>query len=212
MQEQILLPSGANNSDFRTIVNESREKIHQTEIIEPPKRSRGRPAGKYGHYKKREQTSSTPPPNQNPEKPEQDAQAAGVDVSQLLIKPLQILSQIPARQHKLPELALTDDESKCLAESLTKVLEVYAPDVEKMSPKTAAILMLGINSTAILISKYEIYAKRQAEIAAELAKQNEATNAAGNGEAMPQSTGAFDTVAAAGPGLDAGEYFKKSAS
>ena len=60
----------------------------------------------------------------------------------MLIEPLQIISRIPANKNNIPELALDYDEAKALSQSLDKVFNAYIPDVEKMSPKSAALITL----------------------------------------------------------------------
>lgn len=142
------------DSDFKAVVEESRAAIQAQEIT-PPKRGRGRPKKSSDSAKVTEAPSQSlagpaqPPPN----------------ISTYLEFPLIALSKGPARKHDLPELALTQEEAKACAEALQACLNAFLPDVNNMSPKTAAIAGLLVTVGSIGFTKYSMLADKQAEIA-----------------------------------------------
>lgn len=66
---------------------------------------------------------------------------------------LGMLSQIPAHQLKNKAWALTKDESIEIAKALDPVINEFLPDMEKMDPKTAAILGFAIVTASIYHKK-----------------------------------------------------------
>lgn len=66
---------------------------------------------------------------------------------------LGMLSQIPAHSLKNKAWALTKDESIEVAKALDPVINEFLPDLEKMDPKTAAILGFAIVTASIYHKK-----------------------------------------------------------
>lgn len=87
------------------------------------------------------------------------------DVSVYLVVPIQAISKIPAAKHNIPELAFTEEEALACAKALDQCVRAFIPDLNTMSPKTAAILSLSLTLGTIGFTKYSIYsaeiAKRQ---------------------------------------------------
>lgn len=142
-------------NDFAATVAESKERL-AAEPLKPVKAGRGRPKGSRKVRPGAESTESTkqstetaaplpgtPPPN----------------VTEHLVLPIQAISRLPAIRFKIPELAFTREESLMAAESLNAVLEAFVPDLEKMSPKTAAILTAGLTFGSLGFTKYQIYSE-----------------------------------------------------
>lgn len=161
--------------DFKSVVEESKERLHSAELKDAPPiitRRRGRPAGTYGKYKKTKANAAqvetatelkhepapmrTPPP----------------DISEVLKGPLKVLSGIPARKYSCPELALDDTEAAALAEAANNLAGLYFPDLEKMDPKTAAWFNFSLVSITIFVTKMQIYAAHQQKIERENAELN----------------------------------------
>ena len=138
--------------DFKKIVDESKQKIHEAEQLKI-KGSRGRkplPRDSEGNII-RESAQATPV--------QSSPQSSAVDLSALLIEPIQLISRMPAKKHKIAELEFDFEESKALAASLDKVFNAYFPDLEKISPKAAAWLGLGMVAVSLSISKMSIYSE-----------------------------------------------------
>lgn len=84
---------------------------------------------------------------------------------------LGMLSQLPAHQFKNKAWAFTKDESIEVAKALDPVINEFLPDLEKMDPKTAAILGFAIVTASI-------YHKKALEIEQSKAAQPEQSAAA----------------------------------
>lgn len=139
------------SNDFEKVVQESKSKI-QSEELKTIKRARGRPSLKANHDKStvlNDTQTAAPgaPQSLNP----------APDISPMLIEPLKMLSGVPARRYKCPELALSQDEAQACAKSLNDILNAFVPDMSQMSPKTAAILGGCIVFGSIATNKYLIY-------------------------------------------------------
>lgn len=91
---------------------------------------------------------------------------APVDYALFLTTPLLNLSKIPAQRTGVPELALSPDEAKAIAESFSGVVNAFFPDLTKLDPKTAAVVMFGATTVTILATKWDIYNQHQAKLAA----------------------------------------------
>lgn len=74
------------------------------------------------------------------------------------------LSRLPATKFKSKALVLTDEESLQIADSFDTVINVYLPDLEKMDPKTAALLGLAVTTTSIFIAKIQAYELEQSQL------------------------------------------------
>ncbi len=85
------------------------------------------------------------------------------DISRYLVNPLIGLSKFPANHYEIPELALTVDEATVCAQSLNDLLNVFAPTIGAMSPKTMAILSAATTIGTIGFSKYQVYASKTQE-------------------------------------------------
>lgn len=163
------LPSTAtnenHNAEFKKKIEESKLNILNSQN---PKRGPGRP-------KKIR-------PEQNQDSAFSTTQAAAnvaieppPDLSNELKIPIQIISQIPANKHNIPELALSDSEAQAFAESINKVIHAFVPDVNAMDPKTASIVSLGIVITSIGYQKYAIFSQRIQERAKKDEKESDET-------------------------------------
>lgn len=154
-------PAGpALDPDFAKVVAESKAAIAaegQKEV-----RKRGRPPG-----------STNKPSEGSPQAPQALGPAAPPALSVYLKGPLMALSSIPAGRHKIPELALTEEEAVSCAQSLDACLQAFIPDLNNMSPKTAAILGVCLTVGSIGFNKYAIYSgvmeERREKIAVEQA-------------------------------------------
>ena len=149
--------------DFKQVVEESKERLHQEEVKAP--RKRGRP---------RKIDGSAPSALENKAPGSKEAsnapshQSPAPDITKHLVTPLIAISRIPANHHGIPALALQEDEAKAAAESIQAILNAFVPDMESMSPKTAAVLGAFLVFGSIGFSKYQIYSeemlKRQPKI------------------------------------------------
>lgn len=159
MSEAKPLPNGSgHDEEFKKVVEESRQRIHQ-EVIEtaptPIKRRPGRPR-KGGTTEAAtaaapaETGRATPIPSTAP-----------IDITPFLETPLIALSKIPASHHKIPELALDAQEAKACAESLNALLQAFVPNIGEMSPKTAAVISTCAVVGSITFSKYQIYLEKR---------------------------------------------------
>lgn len=154
------LPAGAQNADaeFAKIVDESKTRIAEaTPAPGVPRRGRGRPP-------KARPTMPTPAPIAS------GAPVVGSappDLSQFIQAPLMAISKIPAEKHHIPALALTADEAGACAQALNACLNAFVPNMEQMSPQSAAVIGLCTTVGAIGFQKYQIYsiemAKRELE-------------------------------------------------
>jgi hypothetical protein len=101
------------------------------------------------------------------QKPAETAQSASVhappDISPYLAGPLRMLSVVPARNHGIPELALTEDEALLCAQTLNACLQAFVPDISAMSPKTAAVMSLVTVFGSIGVTKYQIYLEHKSK-------------------------------------------------
>lgn len=170
---------------FEGIVKQSAEKLTPglaTQAPTAPKRV-GNPGGPRGPYKRRKKFSKRIPlttPHVQPEPsqrvdaptPEQSPASGGVvsasipmpDTSALLVAPLKIVSRIPARKYQVNELALNDTEALELAQSINQVVQVFFPDLGALSPKAAAAFNFGAVASTLILTKYQIYSEKRAEI------------------------------------------------
>lgn len=158
------LPVGDGNT-FEQIISESKAELHGAAPVEI-KSKRGRRPGKYGSYKKTRSNSENVDES-NSESVETNLMALPKPDpmrSKALADTLQQLSSIPATNIGCPALGLTAEESRSLSENLDVCLSVYMPDVEKMDPKTAAIINIGMVTLGIASVKFNIYKQFKNEI------------------------------------------------
>lgn len=161
------LPAGLN---FEKIVNESKQKIFESEPAPPKKRGRGRPPGRYGSYKGKAGAQNQGAANGVDPVAVNGATAPGhvgtpmPDMAEHLVTPLKVVSLIPARKYRCDDLALKDDEALILAQSIDGMLKAFVPDLEAMDPKTAAVFNFGIVTSSLFISKFQIYQDQKTEL------------------------------------------------
>lgn len=215
MSENPALPKGdapsaepretAVQSDFAAIVQESKEKIEGAEKKVPAvKGKRGRPKGSTKRPGVPSDVSSAPVGS------ETVASSSGApppDVSKILIPPIKAISKIPAVKFQIAELAFSEEEATACAESLNAILEAFVPDVEKMSPKTAAVITAGVTFASIGFAKFQIYSN-------EMEKRGGKKIEARKAEVQATQNTETETITFPGnvvpPGkVDALDYFKK---
>jgi len=153
-------PNIPDNSEFKEVVQESRDRIRTAELPPPKatgKRGRGRPrktdAGPAPVQGAAPQTN--PPPGPPP---------GGVDLTPHLVMPITLVSLIPARRFRCEGLIFTNEEAMALATALNGVFNAFVPDMSRMSPKTAAVLTFGITAGSIGVIKYQIYLEHLANL------------------------------------------------
>ena len=140
--------------DFAKTIEESKQAV-QSEKPKETKRGRGRP--KKEHSEAPRTSEPVAPPAASPP-----------DLTPYLATPIQMISNMPARKHKIPELALTPQEALDCAKALNECFNVFVPNMNEMSPKTAAILSAAMVFGSIGFSKYQIYAEVTAARAAQV--------------------------------------------
>lgn len=139
--------------DFQKTIDESKATI-QNEKQKEVKKGRGRP-----------RKSGDPGPAISPASPSPHAPGLSpqpTDLSPYIAVPLQALSGIPAKKHGIAELALTPEEAKACAEALNQAFNVFVPNINQMSPKTAAVMGVFMVFGSIGFTKYQIYSEVQA--------------------------------------------------
>lgn len=149
------LPNGKmnenENTEFKKIIQQSKEKISDAHSEKSARRKPGRPKKIRPEEKTRESIQAMPPGgpqiNVNP----------APDMSEHLKLPIQFISKIPAAKHGIPDLALSDQEALACAQGLNGVLQAFVPNMETMDPKTASILSLGVVIGSIGFQKYMIF-------------------------------------------------------
>lgn len=85
------------------------------------------------------------------------------DLSPYIAVPLQALSGIPAKRHGIAELALSPEEAKACAEAINGIFNAFVPNINQMSPKTAAIMGAVMVFGSIGFTKYQIFSEVSAE-------------------------------------------------
>lgn len=145
MNTEIQSPENqGSDQNLDQIIQESKKVLENSEPV-TPKRKRGRP-------RKAGEAVSTDAPQNAPQAPQ-----AAPDITPYLVDPLIAISKFPASKHKMPDLALSRDEAQLCAKSLNDLLQAFVPDLNNMSPKTAAILGVAVTFGSIGFSKYAIY-------------------------------------------------------
>lgn len=161
-------PSAIPNPDFEKTVAESRQKLHNEtqKTVRKGRSDKGR--SRKTNDANGSNAAGTPVFTQSPQSSPQTGPAAPLDISPYLAMPIEMLSKVPARKHKLPELALTKEEALDCAKSINEVFKAFVPNIEQMSPKTAAIVNCGVILGMTFVMKYQILAEHQAKQRAEL--------------------------------------------
>lgn len=158
ISESNLKPTGATAGEsFEKTIQESKSAIFESEqkAIKDPRGRKPLPRDANGNIIREHAPSNAGSVSHVGSGPA--APPSVVDLSGLLVEPLIIVSRIPARKHDIQELELEVDEAKALAVSIDKIFNAFVPDLEKMSPKTAALLTGGLTLSSILIYKMSIY-------------------------------------------------------
>lgn len=124
------------DKNFEQVVAESKAKIQDDMVKKEPR--------KRGPYKKRGQATteavqSGPAPQAQTGSTQPSPQPIGNLTSQLKA-PIQALSKLPAMKYQIPELVFDENEATMCAEAVNNILNAFIPDVNAMSPKTAAIM------------------------------------------------------------------------
>lgn len=148
------------NIDFQKTVNEAKNAI-QNEEQKKVRKSRS----DKGRVRKAEGGNNVSPNSafgptataQNPSSPIGSPQVATVDFSPYLAVPIEMISRGPARKHKIPELALTQQEALDCAKAINEVFNVFVPNINQMSPKAGAIVGAAIVIGSVALSKYQIF-------------------------------------------------------
>lgn len=142
--------------DFAKTIEESKAIIHEEaqKKVRKGRSDRGKPRTK--DPAQVNGASVSPQPNQaiNTQGPNQQT-----DLSPYLITPIQALSTLPAKKHNIPELSLTSEEAKACAEALNNCFNVFVPNMNQMSPKTAAVMGAFMVFGSIGFTKYQIYSE-----------------------------------------------------
>lgn len=169
-------------SNFADIVKESKENIEGSGKKEPAvKGKRGRPKGSTKARPTVDGSPSTVGSSESAGSVATGAPKPAPNISRELILPIKALSRIPAVNYKIPDLAFNDEEAGACAEALQSCLNAFIPDVENMSPKTAAVVTGMLTFGSIGFSKYQIYSeemqKRRGSVRERANQEVEATNA-----------------------------------
>ncbi|NJM09517.1 MAG: hypothetical protein HC883_01055 [Bdellovibrionaceae bacterium] len=155
------IPDG--NSELAAIVKESEQKIAEENF---KKSERGRKRGpnfENSYYaRKRYGTGSAPKSHAAPE-PSPVSEDV-INIENELVLPLILISKVPAMRTGIPELTLDEAEAKACASSLQRLIDVYAPDLAKMDPKTAAIMGAVMTFGTLVINKLMIYSAKMQQI------------------------------------------------
>ena len=150
---------------FRQAVEESKAVVTAAQTKPTKSAGRGRPAlprdanGNVIRPGNPASVSAQQQPVQQTSQPSQTAVGSGLDAKALLVRPFQLVSRLPAKRFDIPELQLDDQEAEAVAESVDKLFNVYFPDIEKLSPKTAAWVFGAFTCGSIFLGKYLIYAE-----------------------------------------------------
>lgn len=182
-------------SEFNQIVQESREALQSEPIKEPKKR---------GPYRKREQVETSP---QNPQTSPQVQEPAKLNLAPHLVAPIQLLSKIPANNYRIKELALDQTEAEQVALALQGCIDAFVPDLNAMSPKTAAIVTLGLVASTIFITKYQIYSDAMEARTPKIERPHDPPKA--ENEVIPIKTSLGDAPEKIPGGITPQDYFKQ---
>lgn len=147
-------PNIPDNSEFKAVVEESKQKIHEAAAPPPKKTGPGRRPGRPPKDASASQAQATPLAPPGPATPPPD-------ITAMLVTPVAILGAIPAAKTGIDDLKLTEHEAVEIARSLNGILQAFIPDLSRMSPKTSALFVAGITIGSVALSKYAIYAEKK---------------------------------------------------
>lgn len=157
--------------DFEKTILESKAKIH-SESQKPVRKGRSdKGRSRKPNESNINQQTGLNQTNINPQNPQiNPQQSAPLDLSPYLAIPIEMASKGPARKHGIPELALSSEEALQCAKALNDCFNAFVPNINQMSPKTAAVMGLFTVVGSIGFSKYVVYSevmeKRQAVLKA----------------------------------------------
>lgn len=166
----------AHDENFAQVVAESKEVIH-AQPLEKVRSKRGRPSLSEAEKIARAKASNTAEGRPSQGHPTNNDSASGESSTDgrpgqsnpgpsaipFLVAPIKALSNIPAANHKMPELAFSEEEAHACAVALDQLLQAYIPDLNNMSPKAAAVLGCCLTFGSIGFNKYAIFQKIQSE-------------------------------------------------
>lgn len=191
-------PNIPDNSEFSKVVEESAQKVAEAKMPPPkkdgPARGRGRPR-KVQDQGQAPQAAATAAPGAVPP-------GTQVDLTRHLAMPIKLFGSMPARRHKMPELALSDEEAMLCAEAFNGILQAFIPDVSKLSPKAAALITAAVVTGSIFTNKYLIYLEKSEERLSRVEKprpQVTPSEPVNDGTAPPMPENA----------IDAGSHFRR---
>lgn len=140
------------SSNFENTVAESKANLQNAEQkkVRKGRSDKGRVRKAFGDANNTAQVpSSLSSGTQTPNAPQ--------DLSNFLAPPIKFLSKTPAIKYNIKELEFDDAEALAVAKSLNDCINAFIPDVNKMSPKTAAIVSVAMTVGSIGFNKYLIY-------------------------------------------------------
>lgn len=140
------------DKDFEKIIQESKIKIAEESQNAQTKKRRGRP-----RKGDNQQSQSPSRPDQSSSQSSSGVTISTPDITNYLVEPIIALSSIPAKNTGCDELIFSKDEATACAQSLNQLLQAFAPSLNQMSPKTAAILGVCTTFGSIGFTKYAIY-------------------------------------------------------
>lgn len=153
------------DKDFEKIIQESKIKIAEESQNAQTKKRRGRPP-----KNSNTQSQSNARPNQSSDQSSSGITSSSApnsntggtvqptpDITNYLVEPIIALSSIPAKNTGCDGLIFSRDEATVCAQSLNQLLLAFAPTLNQMSPKTAAILGVCTTFGSIGFTKYAIY-------------------------------------------------------
>lgn len=135
-------------AEFQQVVAESKAAVEGVDPAPPIPGKRGRKPGSKNRPKEEIPAAQAPAP-------------VKADIAPHLKAPLMAISQIPARNTGIPELALTAEEAELCAEACDQIFAAFFPDVSKMSPKASAVIGGLVVFGSVGFSKYAIYMDRK---------------------------------------------------
>lgn len=138
-------------AEFKQIIDESKKTI-ANETQAPVKSKRGRPRKAPADSAPLTSEANTPQSS-----PTTHDVAPPPDLAPFIVQPLIMVSKGPAIKYQIPELALDKEEALACAQALDGLVKAFVPDMNAMSPKTSAVLMVGLTFGTIFVTKYSIY-------------------------------------------------------
>lgn len=170
MENELNSPENQNpnpiNTDFKEIINESKETIHAQTMV-PPKKKPGRQPlprdanGKIirdGSSARVKASSGGTAPSVAPGM--NSPSSPPPDISKNLIYPIKLASKHVANSVRVPEVEFDADETLQCAKALSDLYVVFAPQ-GVLSPKASAIANVFVTFGMISFTKYQIYLEKR---------------------------------------------------